>query len=111
MNTDLQIINKHEFALTLPSVLMKEEQSFDEYDHSNAANSENGDKMRLSNSNEVKVFQCAFGNCGKVYTNRSRLEIHERTHVIYIYFNKIFRLAKNHSNANFVQKVLMKKET
>ncbi len=60
------------------------------------------------NKKEDLNYSCDFPSCNKVYSQKYRLEIHKRTHVI-ILFN-YFRQDLNPLNVKHVLNVLQKKE-
>ena len=48
----------------------------------NNLNTNNSHSQNLDEANkELRPFKCRFSNCDKDYNNKSRLEIHLRTHV------------------------------
>ena len=62
--------------------------------------------------NNIRPFKCPYDNCDKSYSNKSRLDVHIRTHVtiLYILIFIHYRQEKNLLFAKFAQKVLTKKE-
>lgn len=47
----------------------------------NIENSENSNLFNISFLRELRPFKCNFPGCNRDYSNKSRLEIHVRTHV------------------------------
>ncbi len=64
--------------------------SFIDFNHEEQSKSSVFNGLPLENSNqnginlmrELRPFKCSFPGCNKDYSNKSRLEIHLRTHVI-----------------------------
>jgi hypothetical protein len=78
MNTEQILFQNQKYSLS--SELLNNEQTLEEYDLSKLEYSSSiGNKTNTDG--EIKTYKCAFGDCGKIYANKSRLEIHERTHV------------------------------
>lgn len=64
----------------------------------NAQTLENANLNGLNFLRELRPFKCNFPGCGKDYSNKSRLEIHVRTHVnksfLFVFFAFILFLFK-----------------
>ena len=58
----------------------------------NPFNSDNTNNPNYDINNELRPFKCHFLICNKDYNNKSRLEIHLRTHV-YILIFKYFEIS------------------
>jgi hypothetical protein len=78
MNTEQILFQNQKYSLN--SVMLNNEQTFEDYDLSKLECSSSIEN-KTKTDGEMKVYKCAFGDCGKIYANKSRLEIHERTHV------------------------------
>lgn len=65
-------------------------------------------ELDSNNNFKDKTFPCNSEGCNKFYSNLSRLEIHQRTHVIY---SLKIRQEKNHLYVKYVIKVLMREVT
>jgi len=67
--------------------------SFIDFNHEEQSKSSSYNGIPAENSNlngvnfirELRPFKCNFHGCNKDYSNKSRLEIHLRTHVIFYY--------------------------
>ena len=56
----------------------------------------------------IRPFKCPYPNCIKSYSNQSRLDVHIRTHVIFLYITPI-RLGRNHMSVPFVVRASTRK--